>query len=540
MVSEHSREVAKGSLWSLAGNAFFKLLSFAYVVMLAHAASQDDIGVFYLALSAMSLIWVFSDLGISGAFLRYVPYYEGKGERGKIRHLFRISYRYLALLSLAIVAVLFYHADGIGAFYGSPGLPDAVRMLSVYVLLGNLFRLNYLYMQGRADIKASQMFQNAQNLLKLLITAALFWLYGPSVITISAGFVLSFVMALALSSIPVFRSVSSIRGGGAIGRQELFREILPLGMLIAVVSSFSTIMASSDRLMLGFMADEASAASLVAVYSMATTLAMVLMVFPGSVGNIFLPVVSRLAGRNDHESMRNSIATAQRWSLLISLPIAAVMIAFSRDMLAAFYGPEYAGGAAAMSIFTAGLVFAAFSYAVSLTLTAMRLVRIELYAGAAACAANVALNIILIPAFSMEGAAAASAASFILGAILLSHFAKNALGFSNPPGSYRLLAAAAALSIILAAAAPTISGISAWLMESSGGGEYLQKAAYLAVLGTLVCASAGLMLALAIILKCLEKEDAELLRAALMRAGVPERFATLAGNLAAHGVPRAK
>ncbi len=540
MVSEHSREVAKGSLWSLAGNAFFKLLSFAYVVMLAHAASQDDIGVFYLALSALSLVWVFSDLGISGAFLRYVPYYEGRGEQGKIRDLFSISWRILAALSLILVASLFLLADAIGAFYSSESLPEAIRILSAYVLLGNLFRLNYLYLQGRADIKSSQMFQNIQNLLKLLITGGLFWLLGASVLTICLGFILSFLFALALSYVPVLRSVASISGGGAIGRQELLGEIIPLGMLIALVQSFSTIVASSDRLMLGFMAPAPEAASLVAVYSMATTLAMVLIVFPGSVGNIFLPVVSRLAGKGDLPSMRHSIAAAQRWSLLISLPIAAVMMAFSRDMLTVFYGADYAGGAAAMSIFTAGLVFAAFSFAISLTLTAMRLVRIELYVGAAACAANIILNLALIPAFSMEGAAAASAASFLLGAILLTHFAGKSVGFRNPPGSYRLLAAAAATALAMSAASPLVSAAASGVIDGAGSGEFAPKALYLAILGALICASAGLIFALAIALKCLDAEDAELLRRALLRAGLPEGLASVAGNLAERGVPRAK
>ena len=80
-IPEISREVAKGSFWSLAGSVFFKLSSLLYVVLLARAASQDDIGTFYLALSAMSLIWVFSDLGISGALTRYVPFFEGTAIR---------------------------------------------------------------------------------------------------------------------------------------------------------------------------------------------------------------------------------------------------------------------------------------------------------------------------------------------------------------------------------------------------------------------------------------------------------------------------
>ena len=538
MVSQHSREVARGSLWSLAGSAFFKLTSFAYVVMLAHAASQDDIGVFYLALSALSLVWVLSDLGISGAFLRYVPFYEGRNEHGKIKELFTISYRYTTAFSFVLVAMLFYHAGGIGEFYSSPLLPDAIRMLSAYVLLGNLFRINYIYTQGRADIKASQAYQNLQNLLKLVLTAALFWLYGPSVATIAAGFVLSFALALLASSIPVFRSVSSIAGGGSISRTELVSEIVPLGILIAVVQSFYTIVSSSDRLMLGFMAGPAAASGLVAVYTMATTLALVLMVFPASVGNIFLPVVSRLAGKNDMDAMRAAMATAQRWSLFITLPVAAVMVVFSGDMLAVFYGSSYAPGALAMSLFTLGMVASAFSYPIALTLTALRLVRIELHVAAAVAGANVLLNLLLIPAFSMEGAAFASAAGFVLGAALFTHFAGKHIGFRHPPEAFRLLAAACGVLLIMGLAAPLLSGAASGITGAAGAGEYMPKALYLALLGALICASAALFAAFAILLKCLHAEDAELLRRALARGGVPAGLAIMAENLALRGVAR--
>ncbi|MCI0503513.1 flippase [Candidatus Micrarchaeota archaeon] len=536
VIPQNSREVAKGSFWSLAGSVFFKLSSFLYVILLARAASQDDIGTFYLALSAMSIIWVFSDFGISGAFTRYVPFFEGAGERGKIRDLLRLSLRYLALFSFALMAILIWQADNLGAFYGNPALPEAIRILSLYVLLGNLFRLNYLYLQGTADIKGSQLFQNLQNFLKLVITAALFFLYGASVLTISLGFVLSFLFALIASIFPVFRSISAITEAGGLGRQEIIREIMPLGLTIAVVSYFSTIIASSDRLIIGFVLEPSSSSSLIAVYSMAATLASVLMVFPGSIGNIFLPVVSRLVGKKDLAGMREVLATAQRWSLFITLPIAAVMMAFAGDMLLVFYGPEYSSGTMVMALFTFGLVFAAFSYMASLALTAMRLVKIELYIAIASGVTNIVLNFILIPVFGIEGAAAASAISFAQSAFMLSHFAKTKLGYRNPPETYRLLAAALMVFIAAMAAKPLSSAAAASIIAQAGAGEFMPKAIYLAFLGTLITISGALFVAFSLALKCFQAEDVALMRRVLEKAGVPAPITALAQKMASYGV----
>jgi O-antigen/teichoic acid export membrane protein len=535
-ISQHSKEVAKGSFWSLLGSAFFKIVSFAYVVLVARAASQDDIGTFYLALSAMSLIWVFSDLGISGAFTRYVPYFEGKGERGKIRDLLSLSFRFLTVLSLAIMAVLFWQADNIGNLYGNPGLPGTIRILSAYILLGNLFRLNYLYLQGIADIRGSQLFQNLQNILKLALSAILFFAFGASVMTISAGFVLSFLLAFAASCVPVFRSAAKMHGESGLGRHELLSEIIPLGLTVAVVQYFSTIIASSDRLILGYMADPSSSAAMVAVYSMATTLASVLMVFPGSVGSIFLPLVSRLSGKNDLEGMREVMATAQRWSLFITLPVAAVMIAFSGDMLTVFYGSGYSGGAASMALFTAGLVFASFSFVISLALTAMRLVRIELQVAVACGILNVALNLLLIPQYGMEGAAAASVASFMLSTLLLAHYARKMIGFSNPPEAYKLLFSMLLVLLAVFFIKPLASGAASAIVSQAGAGEYVPKAIYLAYLGLLIGLSGALFVAASLALKCFRGEDISLMRKVLDRTGVPEPLCALAEKVASYGV----
>ncbi len=535
-IPQHSKEVARGSFWSLAGNASFKLVSFFYVVLIARAASQDDIGVFYLALSVISLIWVFSDLGISGAFIRYVPYFEGRGEPGKIRNLLKFSYGFITILSLCIVAALFIFADAIGALYSNASLPEAIRILSAYILLGNLFRLNYLYLQGIRDIKRSQLFQNIQNFLKLAFTLILFYLFGASVVTISAAFVLSFLFALAASSLPVLRSAAKAGGGAGLSRRELIYEIVPLGITVAIIQSFSTIISSSDRLIIGYMANPLASASLVAVYSMATTLATVLMVFPGSVGNIFLPLVSRLSGMDDAGAMREVMATAQRWSLFISLPIAVVMMAFSGDMLAVFYGPQYASGAAAMSIFTFGLIFSVFSLMASLALTAMRLVRLELYVAAAGAIVNIALNFLLIPVLGIEGAAIASAVSFAISASLLNRYARSRLGYTNPPESYKLVAAAISSFVLIALAKPALSEAALWITVAAGSGDIVPKAIYLAYLCLLICASGALFVLMSLALRCFREEDVALVRRAMERAGIPAPLVQLMEKVASHGV----
>ncbi|NYZ77134.1 oligosaccharide flippase family protein, partial [Candidatus Micrarchaeota archaeon] len=158
-ISEHTQEVAKGSIWGLAGNITFNIISFFYVILVARTVAQDDLGLFYLSLSIVTIMGIFSTLGLDVSLSRYIPYFEGRNEKGKIKSLLKSSYKIASVVALILVAILWLASDGVGAFFQNPRLPEVVRMLSVLVLLNAVFRINTEYLRGRADIKTMQINQ---------------------------------------------------------------------------------------------------------------------------------------------------------------------------------------------------------------------------------------------------------------------------------------------------------------------------------------------------------------------------------------------
>jgi O-antigen/teichoic acid export membrane protein len=536
----HSKEVAKGSFWSIAGNVFFKLTSFLYAIMLARMASQDDLGLFNLSLSILTVIMVFSDLGIPGSLQRFIPYYEGKGEKGKIKALFHSAYIIVLLVSMLVMAALWLAADAIGAQYRNALLPGAIRMLVAYVLIGNVFKLHYIYLQGRADIKSMQLVQNTQNILKLFLTAGAFYLYGASVLAISVSFVLSHVIALAISMPYISRRSSDLPPSGRLLTpvRELLGEILPFGIMISVVNSFSLAIVAADDILLGYLVPPAEALRTVAIYSYATTLAVVLTTLPLGIEAIFMPVISRLVGKGSMDDIRSAAATAQRWTLLLTIPLAIVMMVFSGDILSVLYGEAYRPGALSMSLVTFAYLMRSYASVLILTLAAMRLVRLEMKIYAVTAALNVGLNILLIPSFGMAGSAAAIVLSFGLLFALFYSYSRKEFGFTMPPEVARITAAGAVSLIFVFLLGSTLSSLSGSLPQVGSGdvAAYSAKVIYLGFLIALMCFSTALFGAFCLILKCLRKEDVALLRRVLSRAGVPAFLARPALGMASWGV----
>jgi O-antigen/teichoic acid export membrane protein len=546
----YSKEVAKGSFWGMLGSVSFKLVSFVYVILIARAASADDVGLFYLALSVVGLVSIFSDFGMPAALARYVPYLEGKGEKKKISGILLANYLLSGGASAILAIIMWLGSDAIGAAYQNLALPESLRILSVYLFLNTLFRIHTIYLQGRSDIKSTQFVSNIQNLAKLLVTLVLFQLFGATVATIAWGFVISFVFAIILSlpsmwnglkDIPPVFSWAALRESSS--DRPLLREAISFGLMLTVVGSLWTLMSSTDRLLLGYLSPPDKASELIAIYSIAGNLAFVLTTFPGAIEGAFLPIISRAVGRKEMDQVRSVTATAQRWALLLTIPATIVVVLFAGDIMDAFYGDFYRAGANVFALLAlAFLVRSAFSM-LSLTLAAMRLVQLELKVAAAATILNAALNILLIPMYGVDGSALALLITFILMLILFAYYAWKNFGFVFPPEVYKLAMAGAVAFIMVLAIRIPLSSLFSMLPALPVPAEleaYSVKFVYLAFIGVLMSISVVFFAFAALSLKCLHSEDISMVEKILSRGRVPPGIISLAVRTASYGVPGPK
>ncbi|MBI5046113.1 polysaccharide biosynthesis C-terminal domain-containing protein, partial [Candidatus Micrarchaeota archaeon] len=324
-----------------------------------------------------------------------------------------------------------------------------------------------------------------------------------------------------------------------ISIKEVLTELAPFGLLLAAIQSFSVIVSSLDRLILGYLSNPAEAAKLVATYSIATNLATVLMLFGIAIGNIFVPMISRLAGENKLPEMRAVMETAQRWTLFLTLPAAAVMITFSQEILTIFYTSTYRSGALTMGIFTLGMVVLSIGYVTSLAIIAVRKIRIELYITVASAVINFILNLLLIPYFGMEGAALAGLIGFVITTMMLNEYGMRLFTFKLPKETYKLLAAFIIVTGILIMAKPLFIGVSSFIPtvgQETWMGPYLTKIFYLTYLGIVMVLTMTAFFLGALWMKCFKGEDSALTKKILRRIRMPEWAIVLASRIMDMGI----
>jgi stage V sporulation protein B len=503
--------------------------------------SQGDVGLFYLSLGIVGLFGIWKELGLPSALIRYVPYYESKGQYRKARDLLLNTYAVNVALGISLTLLLWAGADAIGAAYRNPMLSEALKIMSFYMLVDNVFKVNVSYLQGKAEMKFSQIVGTLQVLSKLTLTVILFEFYGPTIFSLTLSLLASTLLAIIIS-FPFIAKKAAHKTGDAqeLTRVEIWKEIAPFGIMLTAIQTFYSVMSAADRVILGYLAPPAVASEFVAIYSFASGLGMNLMVFPGAVGVIFLPVISRLAGKDEHSSIQRQVGTSQRWVLFITIPMAAVMIAFSGEMLSTFYGESYEGGGTAMALFMVGLVFMVFAHTVSLALAGMRLVKIELKVAVISSIVNVLLNLILIPVIGVDGAALAAAGSFAVWSWLILDYGKKIIGFETPVGAYKLILAGTVCIALIFLLKPAIALI-ATLAPIFGDAHlqaYVKKVSYLILLGTVAVAASAVFWLLSIYLKCFEDEDLRVMKKIAQKTGLPTQIVHFCEKMLSHGIAK--
>jgi O-antigen/teichoic acid export membrane protein len=179
---------------------------------------------------------------------------------------------------------------------------------------------------------------------------------------------------------------------------NMLKESLPMGVSI----SLGMIMFQFDLVLLGFMKPAAE----VGFYSAAYKVILFFSAFVFLYGVNIFPGIARC--KKEPHTLRPIANQSLRYTMMLTIPLAAGGYLLAGPLMNFIYGPEFAGGAGALQILlwiiplmTARIVYRA-------TLLTHGFERQELWIALGATVTNVGLNLLLIPQFSLMGAAVAT------------------------------------------------------------------------------------------------------------------------------------
>jgi O-antigen/teichoic acid export membrane protein len=527
--------LAKGTFWTGVGQVITKFFGFFYVVLLARFFSADEIGIFYFVYGVISMISLFTDFGLLQSLARYVPYLEGKGRRDLLYSLLKMVALIGGLASMVFSLAIFLSAGSIASFLGRPETTDSLRILAFVIFFNEMTGITGGYLVGRKKMKESQVISALQTPVKLILTLVIaFYFLGFSNLSISTGLLLSYIPIIIVCGYYMLRDIKSWKIKEAEQKEVigLFKEVVVFGIIMMTITTLDVIAIASDRVMIGLLGGSKALES-VGVYSIVTTFAGLFLLPFNAVLMIFFPIVSELFGKGKIEEMRKTTAVGMKWSILIAAPFFILLVSFPGFFLRAFYGEEYASGATVLILYTIALFVFSLSLLPLKTIGAMRRLDIELKIGAACALANIILNYFLILQYGMNGAAFATMLSFVLMGALTFWYSKRLFGFDFPKEIVKpiVLMAVCALLVFLSSGyvSNILSSIPLEDFEKALGfvdSALLGKAVKLAVFGLLFFVVCAFYFTVLILTKSFGKEEKDIIRRAMRRAKIPERYSS--------------
>lgn len=185
---------------------------------------------------------------------------------------------------------------------------------------------------------------------------------------------------------------------------KILKDSLPMGLS----SLFALVMINFDMVLLGFLKPASDVGQYSAAYKFIGFFSSFVLLYNRNL----LPAVSRCKG--NPSMLRHISKRTQKYTLLLSVPLAVGGAMVSRPLIRLVYGSRFTGGAVALAILIWIIPMTSSRVLYRVTLLSHGMQHYNLWVSLAAVLVNVTLNCLLIPRYSYVGSAVATVISELL------------------------------------------------------------------------------------------------------------------------------
>jgi O-antigen/teichoic acid export membrane protein len=388
-----------------AGTIFTTGLGYLFKVYLARVLGAEDLGLYALGMTLIGFLGIFNTLGLPQSAVRFVASYRAAA---KFEALHALLWRGAALLVganvvLGIVLLTFGKFIAVH-FYHSPAL---VQYLPLYALLMLFGIVNGFYgkvLAGYRDIKLRTWIVNFVGSPLNMLAAILLISAGLGLRGYLAAQILSAAAVGALLIVAVRRLTPGdarlLSQPGSMPDKAIWSfsaAVVGIGLLEFLISQV-------DKVALGYYRGPRE----VGIYSVAAAVVVYVPLVLSSINQIFAPTIADLHTRGQIALLSRLFQSLTKWAIGLTLPLATVVIVFSRPLMRIF-GHDFEAGWPILVIGTVGQLVncgvGSVGYILLMSGHERRLIRVQI----AMAVLMIVSSAVLVPIFGVLGAATAAA-----------------------------------------------------------------------------------------------------------------------------------
>ncbi len=421
-------QLVRGGFGSLALKLASAGLAFALTIVLARALGPTGYGVYAYVFALVSIIAIPAELGLPTLVVRETAGAHADEQWGLMRGVWRWSAAAVGALAGTVALVAGTLAWSLAdRFTGEQLATFAWGLLLVpLIALGNLAGAA---LRGLRNVLQGQ-------LPELVLRPAVFVALSAAALLSGSGrFTADTAMALhvagAASALAVGAWLLARARPAQVARAPLpeyeSQRWLGSALPLALVAGMYLIHQQTDIVVLGLFMGSGD----VGAYRVAAQAATFVAFGLQAVNTVVAPQFARLYGARDIARLQWVATFSARVILVLTVPVAGLLVFFGEAVIELVFGAAYAPGYAALGILAIGQLFNAAFGSVGFLLNMTGHERDTARGMAIAVAVNLVLNVALIPRFGLEGAATATALTLALWNLLLWNAVRARLGIDS-------------------------------------------------------------------------------------------------------------
>ena len=408
-VNESVNRIVGGSGVILAGTFLGMLLDILIKKVMTSHLSPADFGTYSLALTVISITGAVATLGLNEGVPRYIAFFRGKNEDQKVHELI-ISAIFMGLIAglfaILVSPALFESLAGEG-FDAQGKILSVIKILVFAIPFTILLNLTVAIYRGFDRTNVNMYFYNIIRPVSLLGFASVAVFFGASLKGVVFADLISMVFTFGIMSV-YFIKKPPVKPKWKLKFSEPTRQLIRYSFPLLITATLLNLMSWIDTIMLGYF----KPVEVVGVYNAVFPIVGFLSLVIASMGYVYVPVASKLWGRNNTEPVGSIYAVMTKWCFLLTFPIFALIFVYPEFLITKLYGAEYVGGTTALRILSMGFIansYFGFNYH---TLLASGDSDFLMKCSVASAGINALINFMLIPEYGMIGAAIGTAISY--------------------------------------------------------------------------------------------------------------------------------
>jgi O-antigen/teichoic acid export membrane protein len=438
-LSRVTQDSARGGFFLFSGSALATVILAVSAILVGRLMGPDLYGEYNLVITIPALVLLFTDLGISTGITKFAASLHDEGNDSRAFSIIRfgVLFRLLVGILATVLSIVFagYLALVINrptyAFYMEVG-SLAIVFQAVYGTVNAAFvgldRSEYNALTTNVQAISKTVLQVSFVIISISMTGVLIGYVGGFAIAAIAGAFLLFYKLIR----PARASVNAGADPPSESRTQTLNLLVRYGWPLYISTVLTGFIPLYQKVVLSFFQSNANIGN----YAASTNFVALLGVIPVSITTALLPAFSKLGSSSTPETINAFFKRANKYTCLLIVPIAALLLLFANQVVVIVYGSAYSSA----GLFLAFSVLVYFLAAIgNLSLASLfnglGQTRLTLIVGLVNVAVVVALSPILVRPYGVVGVVLANLGGGIVSALYAAYIGINKLKVQFEAGS---------------------------------------------------------------------------------------------------------